>query len=99
MADDTRKLLRVFGVAVTDFEAEAARLVERAAALDAASTDEARALLRSLAEALREIRSRWLDVTAHLAGLERRLLDRLADGAGPGGGGAGRAGEAGDRGS
>lgn len=78
MADETRKLLKVFGVAVTDFETEAARLAERAARLDEASAEEARALVRNVAEALAEVRARWLEVTTHLATLEQKLFDRLA---------------------
>ncbi len=78
MADETRKLLKVFGVAVTDFEAEAARLAEQAARLDGASAEEARALLRSVAEALAEVQARWLEVTTHLVALQQRLFDRLA---------------------
>ena len=35
--DDTRKLLKVFGVAVTDFEAEAEKLASAAAQLTAES--------------------------------------------------------------
>ncbi len=35
MADETRKLLKLFGVAVTDFEAEAERLTTAAAQLSA----------------------------------------------------------------
>lgn len=33
MGDDTRKILKVFGVAVTDSEAEAEKLIEKAVAL------------------------------------------------------------------
>ena len=34
MNDETRKLLKIFGVAVTDFEAEAEKLATTAAQLD-----------------------------------------------------------------
>ena len=37
MADDTRRLLKIFGVAVTDFEAEAEKLQAVAAQLSADS--------------------------------------------------------------
>jgi hypothetical protein len=38
MSDDTRKLLKTFGVAVTDFEAEVEKLVTRAGLLSTHST-------------------------------------------------------------
>jgi hypothetical protein len=40
MNDDTRKLLKVFGVAVTDSEAEAERLAGTAAQLSASASKE-----------------------------------------------------------
>ena len=40
MADETRRLLKIFGVAVTDFEAEAEKLEAAAARLSADSGKE-----------------------------------------------------------
>src|SRR5262249_9205670 len=64
MNDDTRKLLKVFGVAVTDAEAEAERLAGTAAQLSAsASKEEVAKLLRDASELCRELNTRWLEIT------------------------------------
>ena len=60
MNDDTRKLLKIFGVAVTDAEAEAERLVARAGQLSTDSTkEEIAALLKDGADLCRELNTRW----------------------------------------
>ncbi|MGH7545178.1 MAG: hypothetical protein ACREKI_03245 [Gemmatimonadota bacterium] len=75
--DETRKVLKVFGVAVTDFEAESERLL---AALEAApgSTAETMRALRDALDLLREVNRTWLAATQHLAGLQQRFLERAA---------------------
>ena len=51
MNDETRKLLKIFGVAVTDSEAEADRLVARAGQLSTdSSREEIAALLKDGAD-------------------------------------------------
>src|SRR5205823_1427369 len=56
MNDDTRKLLKIFGVAVTDAEAEADRLVARVGQLSTdSSKEEIAALLKDGAELCREL--------------------------------------------
>lgn len=73
--DDTRKLLKIFGVAMTDFEAEAARL---SAAASSASPDELRAILGSGAELCRELDQRWMEMTRHVFATREKLLAALA---------------------
>ncbi len=82
MADETRRVLKVFGVAVTDFEAEADKLEAAAAQLSAASgKDQIGKLLKDVTELCRELNTRWLETTRHIFAIQNRLLSRLADAA------------------
>ena len=82
MADETRKLLKIFGVAVTDFEAEAEKLEAAAAQLSAASgKDQIAKLLKDATELCRELNTRWLETTQHIFSIQNRLLSRLAEAA------------------
>ena len=77
MSDETRRLLKVFGVAVTDFEDEAERLTARAAQLGGKGEDACR-LLSDAAELCRELNIRWLDTTNHVFSIQNRLLETCA---------------------
>lgn len=83
MGDDTRRLLKVFGVAVTDFEAEAEKLAAAAGQLsrDSGKQDAAK-LLRDATELCRELNTRWLEATQHIFAAQNRLLSSCADAAG-----------------
>ena len=82
MNDETRKLLKIFGVAVTDFEAEAEKLAATAAQLSPDSGPEQVAkLMKDSAELSRELNTRWLEVTRHVFALQDRLLSRSAEAA------------------
>jgi hypothetical protein len=82
MADETRRLLKVFGVAVTDFEAEAEKLEAAATRLTAASgKDQIAKLLKDATELCRELNTRWLETTQHIFATQNRLLSRLAEAA------------------
>ena len=82
MADETRKLLKIFGVAVTDFEAEAEKLEAASTQLTAASGKEQIAkLLKDATELCRELNTRWLETTQHIFAIQNRLLARCADAA------------------
>src|ERR1051326_148466 len=71
MNDDTRKLLKVFGVAVTDAEAEAERLVGTAAQLSAsASREEIAKLLKDASELCQELNTRWLEITQRVFAIQ-----------------------------
>jgi hypothetical protein len=82
MNDDTRKLLKVFGVAVTDAEAEAERLAGTAVQLPAsAGKEEVARLLKDASELCRELNTRWLEVTQRVFAIQSRLQSQLAEAA------------------
>jgi hypothetical protein len=83
MADETRKLLKIFGVAVTDFEAEAEKLAATATQLSAdGAKHEIAKLLKDASELCRELNTRWLETTQHIFAIQNQLLARCADAAG-----------------
>src|SRR5205809_859434 len=80
MADETRRLLKIFGVAVTDFEAEAEKLEATAGKLSGDSgKDQIARLLKDATELCRELNTRWLDTTQHIFAIQNRLLARCAE--------------------
>jgi hypothetical protein len=82
MNDDTRKLLKVFGVAVTDAEAEVEKLVARAGQLSNQSgKEEVAALLKDGAELCRELNTRWLEITERVFAIQSLLQGQLAEAA------------------
>jgi hypothetical protein len=82
MNDETRKLLKIFGVAVTDFEAEAEKLATTAGRMSAGtSKGEIVALLKDTTDLCRELNTRWLETTQHIFAVQNRLLSRLAEAA------------------
>jgi hypothetical protein len=82
MNDDTRKLLKVFGVAVTDSEAEAEKLAGIAAQLSTGSRREDLAqLLKDSAELCRELSTRWREITERVLEIQNRLQTQLIEAA------------------
>ena len=82
MNDDTRKLLKVFGVAVTDAAAEAERLAGTVAQLSAsAGKEEVARLLKDASELCRELNTRWLEITQRVFAIQSRLQTQLAEAA------------------
>lgn len=82
MNDDTRKLLKIFGVATTDAEAEAERLVANASQLSANSTkEEIATLLKDASDLSRELNTRWLEITERVFEIQSRLQTQLAEAA------------------
>ena len=80
MNDETRRLLKVFGVAVTDAEAEAEKLIGIAAQVSASSgKDEIAELLKDASELCRELNTRWLEITQKVFAIQSRLQQRLAE--------------------
>jgi hypothetical protein len=80
MNDDTRKLLKVFGVAVTDAEAEAERLVGTSAQLSASTgKEEIAKLLKDASELCQELNTRWLEITQRVFAIQSRLQSQLAE--------------------
>ena len=83
MNDDTRKLLKVFGVAGTDAEAEAERLAATAAQLSAsAAKEEVAKLLKDASDLCRELNTRWLEITQRVFAIQNRLQNHLSEVAG-----------------
>ena len=83
MNDDTRKLLKVFGVAGTDAEAEAERLAGTAARLSASSgKEEIAKLLKDASDLCRELNARWLEITQRVFAIQSRLQIQLSEAAG-----------------
>lgn len=82
MSDDTRRLLKTFGVAVTDAEAETENLVARAGQVSPRSTrEELAALLKDGSELCRELNTRWLEITERIFAIQSRLQGQLAEAA------------------
>ena len=82
MSDDSRKLLKIFGVTVTDFDAEAEKLARAAEQLSASSSAaEALTLLQDTTELCRELNGRWLEITQHVFAQQARLLTAIASSA------------------
>ena len=77
-----RKLLKIFGVAVTDAEAEVERLLAKAGQLSTDSTrEEVAALLKDGADLCRELNTRWLEITERVFAIQSRLQSQLAEAA------------------
>lgn len=73
--DPTRKLLKVFGVKVTDYEERTASILERYAA---ASTEEERAELIKEAVELTADLGHWLrEIQAHVLAKQEEVLGKL----------------------
>ncbi len=82
MIDETRKNLKLFGVAVTDFEAESQRLESVAAELSrTSSADQIGKLLKDVTQACLELNNRWLETTQRIFQAQNRLLARCAEAA------------------
>ncbi len=80
--DKTRQLLKIFGVAVTDFEAEAEKL-KSVAEQFTVGTEKAEVAghLKNVSELCRELNTRWLQVTQRVFQAQNELLVRCAEAA------------------
>jgi hypothetical protein len=77
--EDTRRLLRTFGVTVTNFEERSAQLLEQAKQLrQAGDSDGMLTLLKDFAGELLDLQRRWLDITNHTLSQQRRVLTEIA---------------------
>ncbi|HEU5395281.1 MAG TPA: hypothetical protein VFV36_10840 [Candidatus Methylomirabilis sp.] len=76
-SDATRKLLKVFGIAVTDFEDQVEALVTRASALKArgAPPEEAVALLEEAVRVVTVMTERWAEVQGLLQQVQQKALE------------------------
>jgi hypothetical protein len=73
--EDTRKLLRTFGVTVTNFEERSAQLLEQAKQLrQEGNSGDMLLLLKDFAGELLDLQGRWLEITNHILSRQRRVL-------------------------
>jgi hypothetical protein len=76
--EDTRRLLRTFGVTVTNFEERAAQLLEQAKQRrQEGDSDGMLTLLKDFAGELLDLQGRWLEVTNHILSQQRQVLTDL----------------------
>jgi UDP-N-acetylmuramyl tripeptide synthase len=77
--EDTRQLLRTFGVTVTNFEERTTQLLEQAKQLrQAGDSNGMLTLLKDFAGELLDLQRRWLDITNHTLSQQRRVLAEIA---------------------
>jgi uncharacterized protein with von Willebrand factor type A (vWA) domain len=77
--EDTRKLLRTFGVTVTNFEERTAQLLEQAKQLrQEGNSDAMLPLLKDFAGELLDLQGRWLEITDHIITQQRQVLTDIA---------------------
>jgi hypothetical protein len=77
--EDSRKLLRTFGVTVTNFEERTAQLLEQAKQLrQAEDSDGMLMLLKDFAGELLGLQGRWLEITNHVLSQQRQVLTEIA---------------------
>jgi uncharacterized protein with von Willebrand factor type A (vWA) domain len=77
--EDTRKLLRTFGVTVTNFEERTAQLLAQAKQLrQEGNSDAMLPLLKNFAGELLDLQGRWLEITDHIITQQRQVLTDIA---------------------
>ena len=80
--ENTRQLLKIFGVAVTDFEAEAEQLKVVAAQLFSdTGKDEIANQLKSITQLCQAINTRWLEITGCVFAAQNELLAQCSEAA------------------
>lgn len=77
---DTRKLLKIFGVSVTDFEEESQRISQNVRNIEV-NEGQFGKLVQDALESVQEVSARWFEVTARIIELQRRLLTDIVDSA------------------
>jgi hypothetical protein len=76
--EDTRRLLRTFGVTVTNFEERSAQLLEQANQLrQAGDSDGMLTVLKDFAGELLDLQGSWLEVTNHILSQQRQVLTEV----------------------
>ncbi len=82
MNGDTRKILKVFGVAVTDAEEEAERLAGSIGKLSPGSDKgEVAKLLKDATDLCKELNTRWMEVTQRVMAIQGQVLAQLGEAA------------------
>ncbi len=78
---ETKKLLKVFGVTVTDFEDESQRIIQRAKELGESTGPETPRMFAELArdavELIADLSAKWLEVTNYLQAQQKKVYDEL----------------------
>lgn len=72
-SEETRRLLKLFGVAVTEFEDKTKLLIESSTTPGA----EPKTLLRDASRLMLDLNERWSDVTTLLFRLQKQLFENL----------------------
>jgi hypothetical protein len=75
--DPTRRLLRVFGVKVTDYEERAARLLEEISATSGDRPDELLRLANEAIDLSADMNARLREMTAHVLDAQTRVLSEI----------------------
>ena len=77
--EDTRKLLRTFGVTVSNFEERSAQLLEQAQQLRQQGNVEGMLpLLKDFTGELLDLQGRWLEITNHIISRQRQMVSEIA---------------------
>lgn len=77
--EDTRKLLRTFGVTVTNFQERSTQLLEQAQQLrQQGNVDGMLPLLKDFTGELLDLQGRWLEITNHVLAQQRQVLTDIA---------------------
>ncbi len=79
--DELRRILKVFGVSVTDFADEAGRIRERAGRLSEAPPEEIAGLLRDLCELLSDVEEKFAEAGRAVEAIKRDLFSTIAEAA------------------
>ena len=75
--DPTRRMLRVFGVKVTDYEERMAALLERARRTESTEVDERLGLALEALDLSADLNARLREMTAYVLDLQNRMLGEL----------------------
>jgi hypothetical protein len=75
--DPTRRLLRVFGVKVTEYEERTTGILERASTTDQPPAEELLQMALEIADQTAELNARLREMTTHVLDTESRVLGEL----------------------
>ncbi len=79
---ETKKLLKIFGVTVTDFEDESNQIAQKARDLSASAGPESAKqfaeLARDALELSSDMNAKWLEVTNYIQTQQKKMCDELA---------------------
>ncbi|MFQ5913668.1 MAG: hypothetical protein ACE5JS_10835 [Nitrospinota bacterium] len=76
MTDDVRRILKVFGIAVTDFE-EKQRQIAESLSPQAKDSDKEAALFREACEGLLDLQEKWMEATRVVFDVQKNLFQQV----------------------